>query len=92
MSQPERWQIEGNAPESYERHLVPTTFTPWAEDLLTRVALQPGERVLDVACGTGIVARLAAAAQVGGSGHVVGQLGGRAKDRRVIMSELWCLL
>jgi ubiquinone/menaquinone biosynthesis C-methylase UbiE len=71
MSQLERWQVEGNAPEAYERHLVPTLFTPWAEDLLTRVPLQPGERVLDVACGTGIVARLATA-HVGVSGHVVG--------------------
>lgn len=71
MSQAERWQIAGTAPEAYERHLVPTMFTPWAEDLLTRVALQPGECVLDVACGTGIVARLAAA-RVGESGHVTG--------------------
>lgn len=71
MSQAERWQVEGNAPEAYERHMVPTVFTPWAQDLLARVALQAGERVLDVACGTGIVARLAAA-HVGESGHVVG--------------------
>ncbi len=35
----------------------PALFTPWAVDLLARVAPQPGERVLDVACGTGIVAR-----------------------------------
>jgi ubiquinone/menaquinone biosynthesis C-methylase UbiE len=71
MNQAERWQVAGNAPEAYERHIVPTLFTPWAEDLLTRVALQPGEHVLDVACGTGIVARLAAP-QVGGTGRVVG--------------------
>ncbi len=71
MSQAERWQVAGNAPEAYERHLVPALFTPWAEDLLTRVGLHTGERVLDVACGTGIVARLAAA-RVGESGHVVG--------------------
>jgi ubiquinone/menaquinone biosynthesis C-methylase UbiE len=35
------------------------SFRPWAVDLLDRVRLTPEERVLDVACGTGIVARLA---------------------------------
>jgi ubiquinone/menaquinone biosynthesis C-methylase UbiE len=60
MDQTERWQLRGTAPAVYERYLVPTLFTPWAVDLLARVALQPGARVLDVACGMGIVARLAA--------------------------------
>jgi len=45
--------------------------------LLARAALAPGERVLDVACGTGLVA-LAAADTVGASGRVVGvDLSGR---------------
>ena len=71
MSPQERWQVSGNAAEAYERYLVPTLFTPWAHDLIARAALRPGERVLDVACGTGIVARLAAA-HVGVTGHGVG--------------------
>lgn len=71
MDLPERWQLSGNGAEAYERYLVPALFTPWAIDLLARVALQPRERVLDVACGTGIVARLAAQ-QVGASGRVTG--------------------
>ena len=71
MSPQERWQVSGSAAEAYEHYLVPTLFTPWAHDLIARVALRPGERVLDVACGTGIVVRLAAA-HVGVTGHVVG--------------------
>lgn len=51
--------------------MVPAVFGPWAKDLLDTVALAAGIRVLDVACGTGIVARLAAP-QVGPTGRVVG--------------------
>jgi ubiquinone/menaquinone biosynthesis C-methylase UbiE len=60
MPQHEPWQLEGSAAELYERYLVPAITALWATDLLERVAPAPGERVLDVACGTGIVARLAA--------------------------------
>lgn len=60
-----------NPAEAYERHFVPALAAPWAEDLLGRAAPQPGEHVLDVACGTGIVARLAAP-RVGPTGGVVG--------------------
>jgi ubiquinone/menaquinone biosynthesis C-methylase UbiE len=44
---------------------------PWAIDLVDRVGVEPGDRLLDVACGTGAVARVAAA-RVGGDGRVVG--------------------
>jgi ubiquinone/menaquinone biosynthesis C-methylase UbiE len=45
--------------EIYERVLVAPLFRPFAERLIARVALAHGDSVIDVACGTGIVARVA---------------------------------
>lgn len=47
------------AAQAFEMYLVPTIFGPWSETLVDIVAPQPGERVLDVACGTGAAARYA---------------------------------
>lgn len=58
-------------PENYERYFVPVIGKPLAKDLLALASLQKGERVLDVACGSGIVARLASR-EVGGTGSVTG--------------------
>jgi len=71
MSASPQWQFVGNVPENYERYLVPRIFAPWAHDLIEAAALLPGERVLDIACGTGIVARIAAQA-LGDRANVVG--------------------
>jgi ubiquinone/menaquinone biosynthesis C-methylase UbiE len=61
----------GSAPENYERYFVPAIGAPLANDLIRIAALRPGERVLDVACGTGVVARLASQ-PVGTAGTVAG--------------------
>jgi len=58
-------------PELYERWLVGPLFRPWAKVLLERAGLAAGDRVLDVACGTGIVARLAKE-RLGDNSHVAG--------------------
>lgn len=57
--------------ESYERYAVPALFAPAAERLLAAARPRPGERVLDVGTGTGIVARRAAP-RVGPAGLVAG--------------------
>jgi ubiquinone/menaquinone biosynthesis C-methylase UbiE len=55
----------------YEMQLVPAIFEPLTRILIERARPEPGEHVLDAACGTGIVARLVAP-MVGPSGRAVG--------------------
>src|SRR5688572_7310486 len=70
-SQPRWQQVGSNAAEIYDTMLVPAMFAPWAPVLIDTAAVRPGERVIDIACGTGVVTRLAAT-RVGRSGRVVG--------------------
>jgi ubiquinone/menaquinone biosynthesis C-methylase UbiE len=69
MGEQEEWQLNDSAPALYQRYLVPAMTAMWAANLTDRAALEPGERVLDVACGTGVVARVAAE-RVGSTGRV----------------------
>ncbi len=56
---------------SYESFMVPSLFAPWATDLVDRANPQLDEHILDIACGTGIVARTVAS-RVGTSGSIAG--------------------
>lgn len=57
--------------ETYEAYFVPSIFAPLAQVVLSRAAPRPGERALDLACGTGVLARALAPA-VGTAGRVMG--------------------
>jgi ubiquinone/menaquinone biosynthesis C-methylase UbiE len=59
MSLPSYAMNQLTFPEMYEQWLVGPLFRPWAEITLDEVNLGSGERLLDIACGTGIVARTA---------------------------------
>ena len=51
-------QQQSSSPaQTYEEYFVPAIFVPWTRVLLDHAAPQRKEHVLDVACGTGIVAR-----------------------------------
>lgn len=70
MAEHHHWQLDGSAPELYQRYLVPAITSKWAEDLVDRAQPRAGEDILDVACGTGVVARLASKRMA--HGHVTG--------------------
>lgn len=71
MTDASHGQVVGSAAEVYEQFFVPALFAQWPPQVLDAAGVATGDRVLDVGCGTGIVAA-AAAARVGDGGRVVG--------------------
>jgi ubiquinone/menaquinone biosynthesis C-methylase UbiE len=71
MSDQDGWQLAYDAAVAYEKDFVPAIFAQWPPVLAQIVGIKPGDRVLDVACGTGILAR-EVAARVGPKGRVTG--------------------
>lgn len=66
-----RGQVAASAAEVYEEFFVPALFEQWAEPVLDAAGVAVGDVLLDVGCGTGVVAR-AAARRVGPAGEVTG--------------------
>lgn len=71
MTEPESWQVSTDAAEVYESCFVPAIFGAWASPVTDAAGVRPADRVLDVGCGTGVLAR-EALRRVGPDGHVVG--------------------
>ncbi len=67
----ERGQVNRSAAEVYEEFFVPALFQEWAPRVAAAADIRPGHKVLDVACGTGVLAR-EAARRAGPAGEVVG--------------------
>lgn len=68
MSTGSDFQLAGTGPESYERYIA-VFMAPFVDAVIDRTTFAPGDAVLDVACGTGFVAR-EASGLVGSTGRV----------------------
>jgi ubiquinone/menaquinone biosynthesis C-methylase UbiE len=71
VSLPSYAMSQASFPGMYERWLAGPLFRPWAELTLDEVALAAGDSILDIACGTGVVAR-AARERLGDATRAVG--------------------
>ncbi len=71
MGRSERGQVTASAAEVYDAFFVPALFGQFTEAVLDAAAVAPGQHVLDVGCGTGVLAS-AARDRVGPAGHVAG--------------------
>jgi len=61
-------QAQVDAAKAYEALFVPALFGQWVSRVADAAQVQPGQRVLDVACGTGVLAR-AIVSRAGPSGQ-----------------------
>ncbi len=71
MGESKTGQISANAAQVYEEIFLPSLFVEWPPRVIEAAGIQSGHRVVDVACGTGVLAR-AVAERVGSEGSTVG--------------------
>jgi len=81
---------EIEAARAYEALFVPSLFRQWASPLLDTARVATGDRVLDVACGTGVLAR-EAQPRVAPCGLVVGldAMGGMLEVARELAPQIF---
>jgi len=65
------WEVPGTWAEIYQKIFVPAMMGEWPQRVIALTDLQPGEHVLDIACGTGALTRCVAKS-LGPRGRVVG--------------------
>jgi ubiquinone/menaquinone biosynthesis C-methylase UbiE len=71
MDNSDKGQVNRSAAEIYEEYFIPALFQEWTDRVADAANIQSGDRVLDVACGTGVLARTIAD-RIGEGGSVVG--------------------
>ena len=64
-------QVNTSAAEVYDEFFLPALFGQWVEQVADAAQIEPGQNALDIACGTGVLARTVAA-RVGPAGSVTG--------------------
>lgn len=65
MDNNKTYQLELEGAKFYEKNFVPVIFEKWAKIIIDKLDLMDHDNILDLACGTGIVARVAKKSKAG---------------------------